>query len=84
LIVASVVVRDRGADGVPVLDLLPDLCCPAALHDVTAAYQALLEREGSGAQVVVSGESAGPMQERRCRVSGDRSPDDADPHACRP
>src|SRR5436190_1710483 len=23
------------------------------------------------------------MQERRCRASGDRSPDNADPHACR-
>ena len=27
---------------------------------------------------------AGPMQERRCRASGDRSPDNADPHACGP
>jgi hypothetical protein len=27
---------------------------------------------------------AGPMQERRCRTSGDRSPDNADPHAFRP
>jgi epsilon-lactone hydrolase len=39
--------------------LAPEHPYPAALHDVTAAYQALLEREGSGAQIVVSGESAG-------------------------
>src|ERR1700722_427411 len=27
---------------------------------------------------------AGPVQERRCRASGDRSPDNADPHAACP
>jgi len=27
---------------------------------------------------------AGPMQQHRCRASGDRSPDNADSHPCRP
>lgn len=39
--------------------LAPEHPYPAALQDVTAAYQALLQREGAGAQIVVSGESAG-------------------------
>ena len=39
--------------------LAPEHPYPAALHDVTAAYQALLERESSGAQIVLSGQSAG-------------------------
>ena len=39
--------------------LAPEHPYPAALHDVTAAYQALLQREGGGAPIVVSGESAG-------------------------
>ncbi|HTX12799.1 MAG TPA: alpha/beta hydrolase fold domain-containing protein [Solirubrobacteraceae bacterium] len=39
--------------------LAPEHPYPAALDDVTAAYQALLEREGSPAQIVLSGESAG-------------------------
>ena len=39
--------------------LAPEHPYPAALHDVTAAYHALLERERASAQIVVSGESAG-------------------------
>jgi acetyl esterase/lipase len=39
--------------------LAPEHPYPAALHDVTAAYQALLERESAGAPIVLSGESAG-------------------------
>jgi monoterpene epsilon-lactone hydrolase len=39
--------------------LAPEHPYPAALQDVTAVYQALLQRESSGAQIVVSGESAG-------------------------
>ena len=39
--------------------LAPEHPYPAALDDVTAAYTALLEREGSGEQIVLSGESAG-------------------------
>jgi monoterpene epsilon-lactone hydrolase len=39
--------------------LAPEHPYPAALQDVTAAYEALLERESAGGQVVVSGESAG-------------------------
>jgi acetyl esterase/lipase len=39
--------------------LAPEHPYPAALHDVTAAYQALLERDSAGAPIVVSGESAG-------------------------
>ena len=39
--------------------LAPEHPYPAALHDVAAVYQALLQRETSGAQIVVSGESAG-------------------------
>ena len=38
--------------------LAPEHPYPAALHDVTAAYQALLQREGGDAPIVVSGESA--------------------------
>jgi len=39
--------------------LAPEHPYPAALQDVAAVYQALLQRETSGAQIVVSGESAG-------------------------
>jgi len=39
--------------------LAPEHPYPAALHDVTAAYRALLEQDGSAGHLVVSGESAG-------------------------
>jgi epsilon-lactone hydrolase len=39
--------------------LAPEHPYPAALHDVTAAYRALVEQSGSADDVVVSGESAG-------------------------
>jgi acetyl esterase/lipase len=39
--------------------LSPEQPYPAALHDATAAYQALLEQFGDTAPIVVSGESAG-------------------------
>jgi acetyl esterase/lipase len=39
--------------------LAPEHPYPAAPHDVTAAYQALLEGHSAGAPIVVSGESAG-------------------------
>jgi monoterpene epsilon-lactone hydrolase len=39
--------------------LAPENPYPAALQDVTAAYEALLEREVGGRRIVVSGESAG-------------------------
>ena len=39
--------------------LAPEHPYPAALNDATAAYQALLEREGEPERIVVSGESAG-------------------------
>ena len=39
--------------------LAPEHPYPASLRDVTAAYQALLQRESAGAQIVVSGESSG-------------------------
>jgi acetyl esterase/lipase len=39
--------------------LAPEHPYPAALDDATAAYRALLEREGGPERIVVSGESAG-------------------------
>jgi acetyl esterase/lipase len=39
--------------------LAPEHPYPAALHDVMAAYRALVEQSGSADHVVVSGESAG-------------------------
>lgn len=39
--------------------LAPEHPYPAALHDVTTAYRALVEREGGAADIAVSGESAG-------------------------
>ena len=39
--------------------LAPEHPYPAALEDVSAAYEALVEREGGSARIVVSGESAG-------------------------
>lgn len=39
--------------------LAPEARYPAALHDVTAAYRALLEQLGGAGGVVVTGESAG-------------------------
>lgn len=39
--------------------LAPEAPYPAALHDVTAAYRALLEQLGGAGGVVVTGESAG-------------------------
>lgn len=39
--------------------LAPEHPYPAGLDDVTAAYEALLERDGTGEQIVLSGESAG-------------------------
>ena len=39
--------------------LAPEHPYPAALHDVTAAYRALVEQAGSADHIVVSGESAG-------------------------
>ena len=39
--------------------LAPEHPYPAALHDVLAAYRALLDREGGAEHIVVTGESAG-------------------------
>jgi monoterpene epsilon-lactone hydrolase len=39
--------------------LAPEHPYPAAIQDVTTAYEALLERQTAGAQIVVSGESSG-------------------------
>jgi epsilon-lactone hydrolase len=57
---ASDLARKAGMSAITVdYRLAPEHPYPAALSDVTAAYEALLEREGAGAQIVLSGESAG-------------------------
>jgi len=57
---ASDLARKAGMSAITVdYRLAPEHPYPAALSDVTAVYRPLLEREGSGASIVVSGESAG-------------------------
>jgi monoterpene epsilon-lactone hydrolase len=57
---ASSLARKTGMSAVSIeYRLAPEDPYPAALDDVTAAYQALVEREGGAQNIVVSGESAG-------------------------
>jgi monoterpene epsilon-lactone hydrolase len=57
---ASDLARKAGMSAVTVdYRLAPEHPYPAALLDVTAAYQALLDRGNASAQIVVTGESAG-------------------------
>jgi acetyl esterase/lipase len=57
---ASDLARKAGMSAITIdYRLAPEHPYPAALHDVTAAYQAVLERHGEGAPIVLSGESAG-------------------------
>lgn len=44
---------------VPEYRLAPEHPCPAAVEDAVAAYRALLDQGWSGAEIVVSGDSAG-------------------------
>jgi acetyl esterase/lipase len=57
---ASDLARKAGMTAITVdYRLAPEHPYPAALHDVTTAYRALLERDSAGAPIVLSGESAG-------------------------
>lgn len=57
---ASDLARKAGMSAIAVdYRLAPEHPYPAALHDVTAAYQALLQRESASARIVLSGESSG-------------------------
>ena len=57
---ASALARKAGMSVVSVdYRLAPENPYPGALDDVTAAYRALLAREGGAGRIVVSGESAG-------------------------
>lgn len=57
---ASNLARKTGMRAVSVeYRLAPEAPYPAALHDVTAAYRALLEHVGGADRVIVTGESAG-------------------------